>query len=50
MEFISRRSKYVVNPLEEEDAIAEKLRKKGKEVIELNRGDPRYILKRQSIS
>jgi len=45
MEFIARRSKYVVNPLEEDDAIAEKLRKKGKEVIELNRGDPSVYFK-----
>jgi len=45
MEFISKRSRYVVNPLEEEDAIAEKLRKKGKEVIELNRGDPPVYFK-----
>ncbi len=37
---LSARSRYAVNPLEEDDAIAEKLEKSGKSVIKLNRGDP----------
>lgn len=37
---LSQRSKYAVNPLEEDDLIAEDLSKKGKKIIKLNRGDP----------
>lgn len=38
--FISERSKYALNPIEEEDVLAEKLAASGKKVIKLNRGDP----------
>ncbi|MDE1855362.1 MAG: pyridoxal phosphate-dependent aminotransferase [Candidatus Micrarchaeota archaeon] len=40
MGFLSERSKYAVNPLEEDDAIAEAIERKGGEIIKLNRGDP----------
>jgi aspartate/methionine/tyrosine aminotransferase len=44
MDFISKRSKYAVNPLREDDGIARKLRSEGKNVISLNIGDPpRYF-------
>ena len=38
--FLSDRSKYALNPIEEEDALAEKLAASGKKIIKLNRGDP----------
>jgi aspartate/methionine/tyrosine aminotransferase len=37
---LSKRSKYAVNPLEEDDAISSYLERKGKSIIRLNRGDP----------
>ncbi|MHB1830162.1 MAG: pyridoxal phosphate-dependent aminotransferase [Candidatus Micrarchaeaceae archaeon] len=37
---LSKRSKYAVNVIEEQDHIAEKLVRSGKKVIRLNRGDP----------
>ncbi|MDE1873963.1 MAG: aminotransferase class I/II-fold pyridoxal phosphate-dependent enzyme [Candidatus Micrarchaeota archaeon] len=40
MGFLSERSRFAINPLEEDDAIAEALERKGKEIIKLNRGDP----------
>ena len=40
MGFLSERSRYAINPLEEDDAIAESLERKGKHIIKLNRGDP----------
>ncbi|MCL5239097.1 MAG: pyridoxal phosphate-dependent aminotransferase [Candidatus Marsarchaeota archaeon] len=40
MPILSERSRYAVNPLEEDDAIAEALERKGREIIKLNRGDP----------
>ncbi len=38
--FLSERSKYAENPLEEDNYIADNLDKKGRHVIRLNRGDP----------
>ncbi|MEM3227883.1 MAG: aminotransferase class I/II-fold pyridoxal phosphate-dependent enzyme [Candidatus Micrarchaeaceae archaeon] len=38
--FLSLRSKYAQNPIEEEDAFAEKLEREGKKIVKLNRGDP----------
>lgn len=40
MAILSERSKYAVNALHEENAIAERLERKGKRVIRLNQGDP----------
>ncbi len=40
MDFLSERGKYALNPIEEEDKLAEKLERKGKRIIRLNRGDP----------
>jgi alanine-synthesizing transaminase len=40
MGLLSERSRYAVNPLEEDDAIAEAMERKGKKIIRLNRGDP----------
>ncbi|MEM0149642.1 MAG: aminotransferase class I/II-fold pyridoxal phosphate-dependent enzyme [Candidatus Micrarchaeaceae archaeon] len=37
---LSKRSRYAENPIEEEDRVAEALMKKGRHVIQLNRGDP----------
>ncbi|MGC8629139.1 MAG: pyridoxal phosphate-dependent aminotransferase [Candidatus Micrarchaeia archaeon] len=37
---LSAKSKYVYNPISEEDQLAEKLKKKGKEIISLSAGDP----------
>jgi alanine-synthesizing transaminase len=37
---LSERSKYAVNPIEEEDKLAEQLEKRGRKIIKLNRGDP----------
>ncbi len=37
---LSKRSKFVYNPLEEDDRIAEKLMADGKKILKLNRGDP----------
>ena len=37
---LSIRSKFALNPLEEDDFIAEELRRKGKTIIALSRGDP----------
>jgi hypothetical protein len=37
---LSERSRYAVNPIEEEDRVAEMLERKGKKIIKLNRGDP----------
>ncbi len=52
MVFLSERSKYASNPIEEEDILAERLERKGKKIIRLNRGDPakyfptpKYIIK-----
>jgi alanine-synthesizing transaminase len=49
---LSERSRYAVNPIEEEDKVAEMLESKGKKIIKLNRGDPpkyfptpKYIIK-----
>jgi alanine-synthesizing transaminase len=38
--FLSDRSRFAVNPIEEEDMVALELEKKGKKIIKLNRGDP----------
>ena len=38
--FLSSRSRFAGNPIEEEDLVAFELEKKGKKVIKLNRGDP----------
>ncbi|MGC8648487.1 MAG: pyridoxal phosphate-dependent aminotransferase [Candidatus Micrarchaeia archaeon] len=38
--FLSNRSIYAQNPIEEDDTLAEKLAKEGKNIIKLNRGDP----------
>ncbi|MDE1857387.1 MAG: aminotransferase class I/II-fold pyridoxal phosphate-dependent enzyme [Candidatus Micrarchaeota archaeon] len=44
MGFLSDRSKYAYNPIEEEDRVAEQLAKKGARILQLNRGDPaRYF-------
>lgn len=40
MTLLSERSRYAVNPIQEDDAVAERLRAQGREVIKLNRGDP----------
>lgn len=40
MRIVSKRSRYVFNPIEEEDRLAERLMKAGKKIIKLNRGDP----------
>ncbi len=45
MGLISYRSKYVNNPIEEQDKLAYKLIKSGKKVIKLNRGDPAVYFK-----
>jgi alanine-synthesizing transaminase len=37
---LSKRSKFVHNPIEEDDILAERLEQKGKKIIKLNRGDP----------
>lgn len=37
---LSRRSKYAINHIEDDDAIAAQLERNGKRVIKLNRGDP----------
>lgn len=42
---LSRLSKYVTNPIEEEDAIVNKLIKSRKKVIRLSRGDPALYFK-----
>lgn len=42
---LSERSKYAINPIEDEDVIAEGLERKGKKVIKLNRGDPAVYFK-----
>lgn len=42
---LSRRSRYALNPLEEDDAIAEELMARGKKVVQLNRGDPAVYFK-----
>lgn len=39
---LSRRSRFVHNPLEEDDRIARQLSMEGKNVLKLNRGDPPY--------
>lgn len=38
--FLSDRSRFAGNPIEEEDVVARALEKKGKKVIKLSRGDP----------
>lgn len=38
--FLSERSRYAQNPIEEEDALADRLAASGKNIIKLNRGDP----------
>ena len=38
--FLSNRSRYAFNPIEEEDKVALELEKEGKKIIKLNRGDP----------
>jgi alanine-synthesizing transaminase len=38
--FLSYRSKYAQNPIEEDDMLAERLAREGKNIIKLNRGDP----------
>ena len=44
MGFLSERSKYTKNDIEALDAVSEKLRKAGRKIISLNRGDPaRYF-------
>ncbi len=44
MGFLSERSRYVKNDIEVLDAVTEQLRKKGKSIVSLNRGDPaRYF-------
>jgi aspartate/methionine/tyrosine aminotransferase len=40
MAFLSEKGKYALNPIEEEDKLAERLERKGKRIIRLNRGDP----------
>lgn len=40
MGFLTERSRFAINPLEEDDAVAEALERKGKSIIKLNRGDP----------
>ena len=42
---LSRRSRYAINPIQEEDAVAYSLMKSGKKVIKLNRGDPAIYFK-----
>lgn len=42
---LSRNSRYVANPIEEEDAIVNRLIRKGKKVIRLSRGDPALYFK-----
>ncbi len=42
---LSIRSRYAINPIQEEDAVAYSLMKAGKEVIKLNRGDPAIYFK-----
>ncbi len=38
--FLSNRSRYAQNPIEEGDALAEKLAREGRNITKLNRGDP----------
>ncbi len=52
MAFLSERGKYALNPIEEEDKLAERLERKGSKIVRLNRGDPakyfptpKYIIK-----
>ncbi len=45
---ISRKSRYVYNPLLEEDKLAAELEKQGKHVIKLNAGDPAAYFKTPS--
>ncbi len=40
MSILSSRSRFAINPLEEDDAIADAIEREGKKVIRLNRGDP----------
>ena len=40
MAYLSKLSRYAINPIEEDDAIAEQLEAKGKKIIRLNKGDP----------
>ncbi|ASI14104.1 aspartate/tyrosine/aromatic aminotransferase [Candidatus Mancarchaeum acidiphilum] len=44
-EDLAKRSKFAYNDIEEDDAIASKIEKTGKEVIKLNRGDPPQYIK-----
>lgn len=45
MDVLSERSKHAVSAIREDDLLAEKLRKQGKEVIKLNIGDPAAYFK-----
>jgi alanine-synthesizing transaminase len=40
MTILSSRSKYALNPIQEEDAVVEKMVRGGEEIIRMNRGDP----------
>ncbi len=40
MAYLSKLSRYATNPIEEDDAIAERLEHRGKGIIRLNKGDP----------
>ena len=44
-EELAKRSKFAYNDIEEDNAIASKIEKTGKEVIKLNRGDPPQYIK-----
>ncbi len=45
MSVLSDRSAYAINPILEEDELAEQLDRKGKNVVKLNRGDPPVYFK-----
>ncbi|VVB76839.1 Aromatic-amino-acid aminotransferase 2 [uncultured archaeon] len=45
MGILSKRSVYAINPIEEEDRVADELSREGKQVIKLNRGDPAVYFK-----
>ncbi len=40
MAYLAKLSRYAINPIEEDDAIAERLEAGGKQIIKMNKGDP----------